>query len=202
MKSSAALPWLRLLALTAMLVLAGCATPPVPETPVSQDLAALTQWRLEGKLGFRSPEKSGSAWVDWSQNGDAYLLRLSGPFGAGATRIEGTRHHAVLSQAGEEDIRAASAEELTYWLFGWPLPVAQMTAWVKAMPAASPAPQHTETDTRGLLTALTQKGWQLDFSDHTRYGNWVLPGRIKGTLGDYSFVLVIKAWHPNGGEPA
>lgn len=178
------------------LLLAGCATrPPLPPITGEQQLKQLTVWRVEGKLGFRSPEKNGSAWIDWSQQGSAYELHLNGPFGAAATRIEGNGYYAILSQSGKEDIHAGSGEELTEWLFGWTFPVAQMTSWIKGLPAKKPKPGHVATTPGGLLESLEQKGWQLAYSDYHQEGEWILPGRIKGSQGQYAFTLVIKKWH-------
>lgn len=184
------------LLLATALLLAGCATrPSLPPITGEQQLKALTTWRVEGKLGFRSPEKNGSAWIDWSQQDRAYELHLNGPFGAAATRIEGNDYYAILSQAGQQDTHAGSGEELTEWLFGWTFPVIQMSSWIKGLPAKKPKPGNITTTTGGLLESMEQKGWQLTYSDYHQEGDWVLPGRIKGSQGNYAFTLVIKKWH-------
>ncbi|MFA5547150.1 MAG: lipoprotein insertase outer membrane protein LolB [Porticoccaceae bacterium] len=201
------LPWVARLAVLALaLAIAGCATRlPAPETrawtPHQQALLAMRHWQLEGKLGYRSPEQNGSALIRWTQNNDAFDLHLSGPFGAGATRISGDGQLAVLRQQGRDDIRAPSAGELTEWLFGWELPVAQMTAWVKGIPAPEPRAAQVTLNATGQLERLEQAGWQLQFDRFHPVGAQVLPGRIKGTRGDVAFTLVIKAWQPMDGTP-
>lgn len=196
--NSAFLPTPRLLKLLALaltaLLLASCATQKVSPTAPDQSPTRLTTWRIEGKLGFRSPEKNGSAWINWSQDNNNYLMQLNGPFGAAATRISGDHNHAILSQSGREDVSASSGEELTAWLFGWPLPVEQMRYWVKGIAAPSPKPQSIVTTPEKLLSSLTQKGWHLVYSDYRQEGDWVLPGKIQGSQGDYSFTLVVKKW--------
>ncbi|MGD9660198.1 MAG: lipoprotein insertase outer membrane protein LolB [Porticoccaceae bacterium] len=179
-------------ALTALV--ASCATQPPPLPTPDQRLQTLDSWRMEGKLGFRSPEKNGSAWINWLQIKDSYQLQLSGPFGAAATRISGDSGHATLSQSGRDDIHAASGEELSEWLFGWAFPVRQMSSWIKGAAAASPQPTALVVSSENLLSTLNQSGWQLTFSNYRQQGEWVLPGRIQGSQGDYAFTLIIKQW--------
>lgn len=200
-------PWAVRLVLTLFaLVMAGCATRgPAPETrawtPHQQALLALRHWQLEGKLGYRGPEQSGSALIRWVQHGEAFDLHLAGPFGAGATHISGDSQLAVLRQQGRDDIRAPSAGELTEWLFGWQLPVAQMTEWVKGVPAPAPPEARVTFNATGQLEQLEQAGWQLHFDRFHQVGDRVLPGRVKGARGDIAFTLVIKNWQPLGAPP-
>lgn len=186
---------LRLLTLATVL-LAGCARLPPEPLPTAQDqiLNRLEQWQLEGKLGYRSPEDSGSAFVHWQQKPDAFQVTLTGPFGAGATRIQADVTGAVLRRAGSEDIRAASAAELTTWLFGWQWPIDQMRYWIKGLPAPEPRAVRTERDANGRLVHLEQAGWTLAFDRYALFEQWLLPGRVKGRYGDISFTLIIKNW--------
>jgi len=181
--------------LAAACLLASCAVQQPVISAAQQPLETLRDWRMDGKLGFRSPEKNGSAWINWVQRQDAYDLRLSGPFGASATRIQGDSNFAVLSQSGRDDIYAASGEELSEWLFGWQFPVAQLVSWVKGLPAAEPAPQKIVTAPTGLLESLQQQGWTLQYSNYRQEAGWVLPGRIEGKKDPYAFTLVINKWH-------
>lgn len=189
--------------LLAVLTVAGCASRgPAPEThdwaPHQRDLQALRHWQLEGKLGYRSPDHNGSAFVRWQQRDEAFDLTLTGPFGAGATRISGDHQLAVLRQSGRDDIRAPTAAELTEWLLGWPLPVAEMVEWVKGVPAPASLQPLMGFNATGQLERLEQSGWTLQFDRFYPVGDLVLPGRIRGAQGDVSFTLVIKEWLPGG----
>lgn len=178
----------------ALALLWGCAvTPPAEQTVPQKSTASLRAWGLEGKLGFRSPQKNGSAWVNWQQAGTDYNLRLSGPFGAKATQIQGNGNYAVLRQAGEQDLNAPDATALTERLFGWPLPVEQMMFWVKGSPASAEAKATYDSDT-GQISTLTEDDWHLEYSDYQPQGSWILPGKIRGTRGEIGFTLIIKSW--------
>lgn len=187
-----------LVALLALLLGACAVQQPAPETEQwdshRHQLAALHQWQLEGKLGYRSPQQNGSAFVTWRQAADAFDLTLTGPFGAGATRISGDRQRAVMHQQGREEIRAPTAAELTEWLFGWALPVEQMVEWVKGIPAPQPGQYRHGFNPAGQLESLEQAGWQLHFDNYRQVDDLVLPGRIRGSRGEVSFILVVRQW--------
>lgn len=183
------------LPLVLALVAAGCTTRPVlPGPGTSMATPAVDHWHLEGKLGFRDAVESGSAWIDWRQQGEAFQVLLNGPFGAGATRISGDRRHALLQQAGQDEMTAAGAADLALRLFGWPFPVDQLRFWATGIPDPDlPVTESTSNDS-GVLTSLEQAGWHLDFSRHSASGEWLLPGKISGSSPMGQFTLVIKRW--------
>lgn len=190
---------LRLVLPLTLLLLAGCAPlKPPPETATweshKQAILDLHQWRLEGKLGYRSPGDNGSARINWHQQGEAFELLLSGPFGAGGARIRGDSNHAVLSQSGREDIEAPDPARLTAWVFGWQLPVQAMAAWVRGVPAPGIEHQQLTFNDHGRLATLSQSGWHLSFEEYRDHDGLVLPGRIRGSDGSVAFTLVIKHW--------
>jgi outer membrane lipoprotein LolB len=91
-------------------------------------------------------------------------------------------------------MRAPTAAELTEWLFGWPMPVAQMVEWVKGVPAPEPRRRLHNFNLTGQLDTLQQAGWQLRFDNYQQVGELVLPGRIRGSRDDVSFTLVVRQW--------
>ena len=181
-----------------LLSLASCATlsPPGEISPTMElRLENLDSWQLSGKLGYRSRHEAGSAWLDWQQQSDHFQLSLSGPFGAGATRIEGTDTAAVLIRSGEPPISASSPEALTAQLFGWVWPVDELLSWVKGIPSPASTASFIDKDSSGRLVQLHQAGWKLSFADYVQTDNdLVLPGKIIGTRDDLRFTLLIKSW--------
>lgn len=188
------------------LLLAACATPR-PGSPVStpvdwedhrRQTAALQHWEVRGKLGYRGPEANGSAWLTWQQDEDHFDLTLTGPMGAGATRISGNTELAVLSR-GRDETRASSPSALTRDALGVSLPLEELPWWVRGLPAPGQQPTMSFDDDR-LLASLEQAGWHLQFSRYADVSGFHLPGRITGTgTGSHeglSFTLVINQWHP------
>src|SRR5690606_40163184 len=77
-----------------------------------QTVAPLENWILQGKLGVKAPGESGSGTVFWLQQQDYYDIRLSGPLGRGATRIQGSNRGITLDIAGQPSRGAPSAAAL------------------------------------------------------------------------------------------
>ena len=195
------LPWL-------ILFLGACAWQN-PQPPVSianwqkhtEHLQQLDLWLLEGKLGYRDSRDGGSAWVNWRQSGTAFDVQLHGPFGSGATRILGDDNHAELQQSGEDTLTAESPAALTEQLFGWQWPVDQLQFWVRGIPSPHEPTVLRTHNAEGTLAALQQSNWQLEFTGYEQVGQWVLPSRIKGNSGEFSFTLIVKRWHPGDTVP-
>ena len=161
-----------------------------------QQLQRLDHWLLDGKLGYRDNHDGGSAWVSWQQQEDTFEVTLNGPFGAGATRIAGNNHYAELQRAGHDNLSAQSPAALTEELFGWQWPVEQLQFWVRGIPSPASPTDNQSHNQDGTLAHLEQSSWTLQFSGYQQTSGWLLPGKINGQRGDYSFTLVIKHWQP------
>lgn len=190
--------------LLTLLALGGCALHSPQPAPAVTDwnqhqrqLEQLLSWQLEGKLGYRDSRDGGSAWVNWQQSDRSFKLQLNGPFGAGATHILGDDHAAELQRGGKETLYATSPAALTEQLFGWQWPVDQLQYWIRGIPAPNAPLDASGHNTDGTLATLNQAQWQLEFSRYQQVDRWILPGRIRGNSGEYSFTLVIKNWRPN-----
>ncbi|WP_111641051.1 lipoprotein insertase outer membrane protein LolB [Marinimicrobium alkaliphilum] len=194
--------WLAL----AVLLATGCARQPV--APDIEDWSAhqallqnLEHWHITGRLGLRVPEQNASASVRWRQDRDDFHIDLSGPFGQGRTLIHGDQQHAVLEQAGERPLTASSAETLLWDTTGWVFPVAQLTYWVKGIPAPFGPPAEVEHNSQGWPERLTQAGWTLDYSRFQAVDGYPLPGRIVAQSGDIRLTLIIRQWQlPDAGD--
>lgn len=196
---------MRLLSLIlTLLLLGGCAMQSTQPTTIitdwdqhQQQLEQLQTWRLEGKLGYHDSRDGGSAWVNWQQSAENFKLQLNGPFGAGATHIIGDDHSAELQRSGKETIYAPSPAALTEQLFGWQWPVDQLQFWIRGIPAPNTPLVGSHHNPDGTLADLDQAHWQLEFSRYQQVDRWILPSRIRGNSGEYSFTLVIKSWQPS-----
>jgi len=168
---------------------------PPPTWPAHQTaMQAIDSWQLKGKLAYRNEENSGSAWFDWTQHDDNFTIYLSGPFGVGTVQINGNAQAITLSQPGKADISAHSASILTQRLFGWQLPVEQMRAWARGLPASSSARVIKTFNEKGLLNTLQEDGWQLNISHYQNGPRGQLPGKIKGRSDKLTFTLLLKDW--------
>lgn len=178
-------------ALALSLMLSACSFLQVKQD--DQGLNALDEFQVKGKLSVRNPEDSVTGYLTWDQNGDAFDLFISGPFGQGTTQLEGDPDRATLSLPGREPVSARSAPDLMQAYLGWQFPVLDLRYWVKGQ-ASPKAHFEAQYDEQGLMTELQQYGWNIEFSRYSQHSGLWLPGRIKITGRDYKFIFVIKRW--------
>ncbi|WP_321350626.1 lipoprotein insertase outer membrane protein LolB [Halopseudomonas oceani] len=162
-------------------------------------LEPLDRWILQGKLGIRSPQESGSGTLFWLQRQRYFDIRLSGPLGRGATRIQGDRNQTTLEVAGHAPVSASSAEELVAQQIGWRLPVDHLLWWVRGLPAPN-STSRLQLDSHSRLGRLEQSGWTIEYSRYQQVGDLELPQRLQISGHDLLLTLVITEWKPGINE--
>jgi len=185
-------------------LLSACSLQPQPATTFSswqqhqQQIAQLQDWKLLGKLGFRTSQQGGSANLNWIQEKENYQLSLSGPFGVGSAKIYGDSKTAEMLY--KDTIYRQPPQQLAMQLTGLPLPVDALSWWARGIPSPTqPAATGLATGSGGLAAGFDQAGWQLSFSRYRQTDGGLLPGKIIGSLNagedrSYSFKLVISGW--------
>lgn len=177
--------------------LAGCATAPAPLPGVSpqqyRELLQLQDWQIRGKLAVAAPGARESALLDWRQRGERYDITLAGPFGGGKVRLQGDATRVSFQRAGEPPQVAADPESILQQQLGWSVPVRELRHWARGLPSPRLPVEHSQSQ-NGVLTALQQDGWQLEFSQHRAVSGLPLPGRIVARRGDIKLTLVAREW--------
>lgn len=187
-------------------LLSGCAlfqSPTAPPPPAGtqvewishmRNLVRLQEWQIQGKIGVRTADDAGSAYIDWSQSHDSFYITLSGPLGQGTTIISGNPGGARLEQSDGTWI-AESPDQLVQEHTGWEIPISNLLYWVKGMPAPS-SKANTRHNALGTLASLEQDGWNLSFDQYSPQLGNLLPCRIRIQKGELRVTLVIKRWQP------
>ncbi len=206
------------LVVVAAAMLASCAAPVrlavPPESPAARRAAieAVTGWEARGRLALKTPTASdrttngrstngrstnGQGSFVWTQTGDLTVLRVAGPFGAGAYEIRwepgGLR---VLSGRGEvaaEYAGPGAAERFLQEQLGLTLPVANARHWLLGL--AGPDSGAVETlDADGLLLAIEQDDWRVHYEEYRLQGRIALPRKLTLESGTGRIRLVIDQW--------
>ncbi|MES2883700.1 MAG: lipoprotein insertase outer membrane protein LolB [Pseudomonadota bacterium] len=187
----------------ALLLLAGCAGLPEapPDSVAVQSAWALRQQQLGSVQGFevngRVAVKGGglSGALRWEQDGEAFKLRIAGPFGAGALSIQGTP--ALVAIKGKDiDLVTDAPQQVLAKRTGWRLPLDALRWWVLGLPA--PAVEASITlDAEGRAVQMQQGDWQLRYSDYRSDAESApaLPGRIEAVQGEWTATVVVEAIH-------
>ena len=139
--------------------------------PVASAAESPNQFSLQGKIGVKSPQQSGSAFFVWEQNEDQFDIELSGILGIGKTQISGQPGQVSLNSAKTGLITAETPEELLERATGWQAPITHLIHWIQAKPATLQA--QLEKDQQQRITQINEDGWniQLSYNDTAQLPN-------------------------------
>lgn len=145
------------------LALTGCQQFSKPQLdPNSVQVESNQQFSLEGKIGVRTPQQTGSAFFTWVQQQQQFDIELSGILGAGKTQITGRPGQVSLNSAKTGLIQAETPEELLKTATGWEAPITHLVNWVQAKPATTQAKIQRDANKRAVQ--IIEDGWHVDLS--------------------------------------
>lgn len=142
-------------------------------TPSEASVIQMKEFNLQGKIGVKTPQQSGSAFFSWAQQQENFDIQLNGILGVGKTQISGQPGEVTLNSAKTGLIRAATPEELLYRATGWQAPITYLASWVQAQAVTSEA--KVQKDDQQRLSVLDEAGWNIQFSYN---GQEALPNRL------------------------
>lgn len=151
-----------------LMAMTGCQTFIQKNNPVTQAPEQFNQFNIQGKIGVKTPEQSGSAFFIWQQQQEQFDIELSGILGIGKTQITGQPGQVVLNSAKTGKIIAATPEELLQRATGWQTPITHLMHWVQAKPATTDA--QLQSDEQKRTTQIQEDGWtaHLSYNDAAR----------------------------------
>lgn len=186
----------------ALMLFAGCATPPPVISPEAARawsarqtvLTQLAAWRADGRIGVVSAQDGWHANFQWVQQDAGYRIHLIGPLGQGRVTIESEGWEVRIQTQDGQRWTAADADELLEQSLGVRLPVNGLRYWARGLPEPGSTPR-LEMDASGRLTRLEQNGWIIEYPAYTPTAlNLDLPERIVARRADLSVKLVIEQW--------
>lgn len=181
------------------LFLNGCA--PVPtQTHLPSDeawevqqneLNTFNRWQLSGRIGFRTPDNGTSASLQWAQTHNAYQIQLFGPFGAGALQIDGIGNTFQVS-SNEGVLNQKEAKDYLKRTFGIDIPLAELSYWVKGLPAPK-IPHKLSLNNQGQLKELFQSNWQINYDGYNQQQPST-PNKINMARDGLKIKLIVHEW--------
>ena len=154
--------WILAVFISSSLILSGCQSFKPKAIKLPENNQAQTQFNLQGKIGVRTPQQSGSAFFSWAQQDDQFAIELTGILGVGKTQIEGKLGQVTLNSAKTGVISAATPEELLARATGWQAPITHLVSWVQARPATTQA--QVKQDAAGRINQIIEDGWDVSLS--------------------------------------
>ena len=159
-----------------------------------RSLTELQHWQVRGKLSVTTPDDNVTGYLTWQQQHTDFDLFISGPFGQGASRLQGNEQQAQLALPGwDNPATADTPEQLMAQYLGWHFPVHDIRHWVKGQPSPN-YPADIEYSDLGLTQRLQQHGWEIRFSRYSLQQGYWLPGLIRMQGHDLRFTFAIREW--------
>ncbi len=181
------------------LVVIGCASQPTTGPTFTSwqqqrpALLAVKAWQAEGKINLRSAVQSESASLDWDQDDQVSELRLSGPWGAGATTIRATGNLVQIDQGGQIETIDISTPDAIKRHTGWDLPVHELAHWLRGLPFAE-TPDRGTIEQDNWLQEFRENGWIVSYQEFGQFEGFTLPVRITIERGDNRAKIVLRDW--------
>jgi outer membrane lipoprotein LolB len=182
----------RLAGLLLVLLLAGCATTPVPTS--SQSAAAMSSWQLNGRVSLTRGEEGWHAGLHWQVQADTFHLRISGPLGQGGFQLKGDARGVVLVDAEGQTFAARDADALLAQVTGWQLPVTGLRYWIRGLPEPVAGAAQMTRDETGRLRRLEQSGWVIKYQRYQLVEDILLPAKLQLVHADLAVRIVIDQW--------
>ncbi|HEY1146970.1 MAG TPA: outer membrane lipoprotein LolB [Pseudoduganella sp.] len=190
---------IRIAAVAAAFLLAGCATTSVPRPPGA--VAATDAVELHGRLSVKYTQngepKSMSGKFDWKQTPQRTDVALLSPVGSTIATIAVTPQEAVLTESGKPPRSAPDIDTLSARILGWSLPVAGLRDWLQGQATAADGKRFTASPANAAVT--TNDGWRLSFVSWQEGATPPKPKRIDaersatGQIEEMSLRIVIDA---------
>ena len=158
-----------------------------------QRLGTQTQWGLQAHFAVSDGHDGGSGTLMWRQNGDEYSLSLRAPITGKTAQLNGGPQGAVLTGLREGAIRGGDAQTLLADPFGWHMPVAELTYWVRGLRAPHSSSELNYGE-NGLPSLLLQDGWKVEYRDWYADRDPPLPRKVYASKPPYSVRVLIEAW--------
>ena len=175
--------FLRIGAAAALLV-AGCAGPELLRPAV--DL----EFEISGRIAVKYRDDAGAGNVAWRHSAGSDEMLLTSPLGQGIARVVRAGSEVILTTQDGREFRAADAESLTEQVLGFRIPLAGLADWIRARPAAEPAPTGLRRDASGRLAELQQAGWTVEYIEYAAER----PTRLRLTYPGVELRLAISSW--------
>lgn len=151
-----------------LLLISACSTTPPPEAAL-RNPAEITRWDMRAALLARGAQ-SGRGSLRWEQGDNRFRITVSGPFGLGATRLEGNFDTVVVSR-GDEQLVSYNPERDLAEAVGAPVPLAGLEDWI-----------------RGL--SGEQSAWKQE--DSWASGSWVVVIDARERVGEYELPVEMR----------
>jgi outer membrane lipoprotein LolB len=164
---------IKILAIFSLLIsISACVTAPSAPSDINsaehqQKLLSLQNWRIEGRLAYKSPQEKKSASMNWRQVAQKYQLNLSTSFGTSILEMKGEPNYVVLN-ADDKHYQDTDPSRLIWRTTGWSIPLGHFPQWIKGQTADT---DKTLYSPEGLVQQIQSqcfacKDWLINYDQY------------------------------------
>jgi outer membrane lipoprotein LolB len=164
---------IKILAIFSLLIsISACVTAPSAPSDINsaehqQKLLSLQNWRIEGRLAYKSPQEKKSASMNWRQVSQKYQLNLSTSFGTSILEMKGEPNYVVLN-ADDKHYQDTDPSRLIWRTTGWSIPLGHFPQWIKGQTADT---DKTLYSPEGLVQQIQSqcfacKDWLINYDQY------------------------------------
>jgi len=188
---------LKALALAAsLLALEGCSllatTTGAP--PREQALYDLKSWRMEGRIGVKTPDEGWTANLFWEHEGRQDRLRISGPFSQGMLSIIVQDDLIHINEGNGVEQTSRDPDALLRERLGFSVPLRSLRYWVTGVPSPDAEYVPVSGGASGSARGFRQQGWSLAYEQFLKVGALTLPQRATIRGNDVRLKLIADSW--------
>ncbi|HMA98440.1 MAG TPA: lipoprotein insertase outer membrane protein LolB [Wenzhouxiangella sp.] len=192
-------------ALTVVMLLSACAT---REQRVQGDWLQERQlwfeqnpdWRVRGRLSVSDGEQGGQMSFDWRGQGAQHDLRLRSVVGGKQWRLMFNEESALIQGSDVGLVRADHPDILVSEIVGWPIPVSQLSMWLRGLPASQTDEVLFAED--GTMTMVSAGDWSLEYVRYEQSDDGpLMPERVEALSPPYRVRMILRTWRWMDPEP-
>jgi len=181
-----------LLVCLAALVLAACASAPVPTSMTTLAFRPVeSRFSIAGRLSARNGDEAIHGKFEWQHAPGRDQWDFYSPLGQIVARVRRDGDMAVLLTGEGEEIAEPFAH-LMQRVLGMTVPVDALPRWVQAGEAATDVVR--ESDALGRPVRMADEGWQVRYLAYADETPGARPKTIEVSRGDAALKLVVDRW--------
>jgi outer membrane lipoprotein LolB len=144
-------------------------------------------WSFSGRMSVAGENDAFTADIDWKHQFKEEVIKLSGAFGLGRTRLFLTKNSVEIYLDGKQVRHVGNVDDILSAELGIAVPVSALKYWVLGI--TDPGADYKEV-ARGFV----QHGWKVTYLQMRANGNYELPRKIRVEQGRVKLKLIIGRW--------
>lgn len=168
-------------------------TIPVEAQQHQAELASITDFKINGRMGVQSEGYGVSGNIFWLHSKDNDAIDLYSPLGNKIAAIIKNAEGVSLTSQNGKVTKAQDAETLTELTLGWRLPFSKLANWIVGRPANGVVSAFN-WDEKGQLSKFTQDGWEISYMQYQSESHPALPSKINLRNPKMNVRIVVENW--------